>query len=289
MTIEILPLSPALGVELGGVDPKHLEASDRSGLRDVFLEHGVLLIRDLDLSPRDHVDFTRVFGEPEIHPIPKVRLAGQPEVIALAGGPGTTPPAEVPKPNQVIGRIDWHSDLTYTPLPSRGALLYARVVPPEGGQTGWIDTAAVYDALPESTRQKLEGLMVFHSLAKVQQAIDDAKTGEYEGGPDNTPEFPPAEHPIVHRHPETGRRALNVCPAFAQRIVGLPDDEADALLRELQEFATQDRFVYFHDWRVGDLVVWDNWRTMHLATGHPRRFERLMHRTTLRGGERLVA
>ena len=116
-----------------------------------------------------------------------------------------------------------------------------------------------------------------------------AKIQEYGSDPKDFPEFAEVIHPPVHRHPETSRSVLNISPAFTQRIVGLSPEESDALLDELRNFATQRRFTHFHSWRVGDLVAGDNWRTMHVAKGHQRRFSRVMHRTTLHGGERLSA
>jgi taurine dioxygenase len=118
-------------------------------------EHGVMLVRGLDLTSQQHVELTRVFGVPDIHPIEKIRLPEQPEVIVLAQAPLAKDAPDDPAGEEPVGAIAWHSDLTYTALPSRGALLYARVVPEEGGVTGWIDTASVYDALPESTKEKI--------------------------------------------------------------------------------------------------------------------------------------
>lgn len=89
----------------------------------------------------------------------------------------------------------------------------------------------------------------------------------------------------MHRHPESGRSVLNISPLFGRSIVGLSPVEGDALLEQLRDFATQDRFAYFHEWQVGDLLTWDNWRTQHNATGHKKKYARRMHRTTLRGGE----
>ena len=289
MTFSFRPLSPALGVEVHGLDPKAIGDREREQLRQAYREHGVMLVRGLDLTPEQHVELTRVFGVPDIHPIEKIRLPEQPEVIVLAQAPLAADEPEDPAGEEPVGAIAWHSDLTYTAFPSRGALLYARVVPEEGGVTGWIDTASVYDALPESTREKIAGLDAVHSLGPLQQAIKNAKVQEYGSESEDFPEFSEVIHPLVHRHPETGRRVLNVSPAFMRRIVGLPEEESDALLDELRMFATQGRFAYFHPWRVGDLVLWDNWRTMHVATGHKRRFTRVMHRTTLHGGERLCA
>jgi taurine dioxygenase len=289
MPLRFSPLSPALGVEVHELDPKAISTPERAQLRQAYREHGVMLARGLDLTPEQHVELTRIFGEPDIHPIEKIRLSGQPEVIVLAAGPLGDDEGGHPGAEERVGEIAWHSDLTYTALPSRGALLYARVVPDEGGQTGWVDTAAVYDALPESTKQRIAGLDAVHGLGPLQQAIQDAKTPEDGSDSEDLPEFAEVVHPLVHRHPETGRRALNVSPAFMQRIVGLSPEESQALLEELTAFATQPRFTYFHSWQAGDLIAWDNWRTMHVATGHERRFRRVMHRTTLHGGERLSA
>lgn len=174
-------------------------------------------------------------------------------------------------------------------MPSLGALLYARTIPREGCQTGYLDTAVVYDALPADMWVRVEGLEVLHSLGPIQKRINEAADVDSAAAPDAEPHFDPVIHPLVHRHPETGRRALNISPTSAQSIVGLPGEGSDALLRELFEFATQRHFTYFHSWRIGDLIVWDNWRTMHVVTGHKRRYTRVMHRTTLRGGVPLCA
>jgi taurine dioxygenase len=289
MTITFSPLCPALGAEIHGLDLKRLDDTDRATLRRALPEHGVLLARGLDLTPEDHVALTRVFGEPDIHPIEAIRLEGHPEVIVLAAGRFDQVRPDDPGAEDLVGQISWHSDLTYTAFPSRGALLYARTIPPEGGQTGFIDLANVYDALPDAMKRRIEGLSVVHSLGPLQQSIHQAAATDYARDPSTVPDFEPVVHPLVHRHPETGRRVLDISPAFAQSIVGLAEEESTELLRELREFATQRRFSYFHPWQVGDLIVWDNWRTMHVATGHKRRHRRIMHRTTLRGGMALSA
>ncbi|MEZ4330872.1 MAG: TauD/TfdA family dioxygenase [Myxococcota bacterium] len=289
MSLSFSPLSPALGARIHGLDPHRLDETDRKTLREAFLEYGVLLASGLDLSPDEHVSLTRVFGEPDIHPIEAIRLAGHPEIIVLAAGQLDQVRPGDPGAEDLIGKIAWHSDLTYTPLPSRGALLLARTVPPEGGQTGWIDLAAVYDALSDAMKRRIEGLEVVHGLGPLQQAINRAAETDYAGDTASVPQFEAVTHPLVHRHPETGRRVLDISPAFTQSIVGWSEDRGRALLDELRVFATQRRFTYFHTWQPGDLVVWDNWRTMHVATGHARRYRRVMHRTTLRGGVALAA
>lgn len=285
MAITLAPLSGPLGAEIHGLAPDHVDELDRTRLREAFLEYGVLLARGLtDLTPEQHVEITRIFGEPSIHPIPTIRLKGHPEIIVLAGDANESLAEDDPAGEEVVGQIPWHSDLTYTDSPSRGSLLLARVVPPELGETGYIDTAAVYDALPDALRTRIAGRRAIHSLGPIQEALKSAARtdAEMEGG--DAPVFESVTHPLVHQHPESGRSVLNISPAFLQGIEGLPTRESDSLVEDLKGFALQDRFVYLHEWQVGDLVFWDNWRTMHRAIGHKRKHSRRMHRTTLAPG-----
>jgi taurine dioxygenase len=287
VSIRFSPLCETFGVEVHGLHPRSLGTSDEEALRAALAQHAVLLVRDLELSPVDHVGLTRVFGEPDVHPIESIRMAGHPEIIVLAVDARRSFEPGDPRGDEIVGRIPWHSDLTYTALPSRGALLYARVVPPEGGDTGYADTAAVYAALPGGMKQRIEGLKAVHSLVSLQHQIDESLAEQ--GGRGASPQFEEVTHALVHRHPETGHRVLNISPAFTRSIEGLPSEESTGLLEDLRSFAKQDCFAYFHAWRPGDLVIWDNWRTMHVATGHKKRYARLMHRTTLRGGVALSA
>ena len=139
MTLSFSRLSPALVVEVNGPDPNAIGDPEHEQLRQAYREHGVILVRGLDLTPEQHVEPTLVFGEPDIHPIEKIRLPEQPEVIVLAQAPLAENEPDDPAGEEPVGAIAWHSDLTYTALPSRGALLYARVVPEKGGVAGWID------------------------------------------------------------------------------------------------------------------------------------------------------
>jgi taurine dioxygenase len=285
MSLSIVPLSGPLGAELRSFEPRVMEDADRALLRGAFLEFGVLVARELDLTPEEHVRLTHVFGRPAIHPIPTIRLQGHPEIIVLQADLGASLAPDDPTGDEVIGEIPWHSDLTYTETPSRGALLLARVVPPERGDTGYIDTAAVYDALPDSMRRRIEGLRAVHSLGPIQEQLRLATRmgADTEGG--EAPTFQPVTHPLVQVHPESGRKVLNISPTFIRSIEGMQASESEALLDELKAFATQEHFAYYHHWAVGDLVIWDNRRTMHTATGHRKMHARCMHRTTLDGGE----
>jgi alpha-ketoglutarate-dependent 2,4-dichlorophenoxyacetate dioxygenase len=139
-------------------------------------------------------------------------------------------------------------------------MLHARVIPPAGGDTEFADTRAAYDALPEAIKQRLNGLVAEHSLWHSR-----AKLGGYVPTEDERNALPSARHPLVRRHPGSGRSALYI-GSHVSHIVGMPIGEGQALLAELIAFATQPQFVYRHRWQVGDLVIWDNRCTMHRAT-----------------------
>ena len=300
MTITTSPLSDALGARIHGLDPARVDAADRASLRESFLEYGVLLAKGLaDMDARPAHRALRVSSaNARSIPFPTIRLKGHPEIIVLAAELGDTLAEDDPSREEIVGQIPWHSDLTYTDSPSRGSLLLARVVPPELGRTGFIDTAAVYDALPEDLRARIEGRRGIHSLGPIQEALKSAAQAddEMEGG--EAPAFEQVVHPLVHAHPESGRRVLNVSPAFIQRIEGLPEEESRGLLDELIAFATQDRFVYLHQWEVGDLLIWtiggrctsrrDTRRSTHAeCTG--RRWHRGESRASSRREDRAIA
>lgn len=289
--LTVKPLSKAVGVIVSGIDASRpQDDATRKELRDLYSEYGLLLFRDQQLTPEQHIAFSRIFSELDIHPFEQVRLEGYPEIIELSNRRNPVPPDQQ---EQVIGKIPWHSDLTYTVKPCRGAVLLARAIPEAGGETGFVDTAAAYDSLSEEMKQRIDRLELQHSNRQIVQSA--VKVGretpqpnagnsgdDYETKVETDPAaFPDIIHPIVATHPETGRKALNVSPAFARFIVGMAEEESRALLDELIAHATSSRFAYVHSWRLGDMIIWDNWRTLHMATGHKAKYLREMHRTTL--------
>jgi alpha-ketoglutarate-dependent 2,4-dichlorophenoxyacetate dioxygenase len=165
----------------------------------------------------------------------------------------------------------WHTDASFQDPPGRYSMLSAKVVPPGGADTEYADMRAAYDALPEATRARLEGLRVHHSIAHSRQTLG------FEFSAEEADALRGAVHPLVRTIPRSGRRSLYVA-SHASRIVDWPVPEGRLLLRDLIEHATQPEFVYRHAWRVGDLVIWDNRATMH--RGRP--FEDTRHRRELR-------
>jgi alpha-ketoglutarate-dependent 2,4-dichlorophenoxyacetate dioxygenase len=170
----------------------------------------------------------------------------------------------------------WHSDSSFRQKSAAWSLLHARVIPPSGGDTYFADTRAAYDALPDAMKQKLDGLQAEHSIW-----YSRAQRGGYVPTEAERAARPPAHHPLVRRHRGSGRKALFIA-SHASHIIGWPVDEGRALLDELLAFATQERFVYGHKWRIGDLVIRDNRCTLHRATPFPSNdHKREMRRTTV--------
>jgi taurine dioxygenase len=228
------------------------------------------------------VAISRIFGCPERHPIAGIRHPEEPLIIVLDNGGIKVDPSD-PTAEDIAGSIPWHSDLTYTESPSKGAVLRAVVVPEEGGQTGWIDTARVYAALPDRLKRDLDSLQLVHSFdpAQARRRKAAAPLGSSADDLPELPVFPPVVHPLVHHHPENRETVLNISPFFSRYIPDVPEKEASELYEELVDFATQEEFAYVHDWQPGDLMIWDNRRTMHRAFGCKRKYARVMHRTTL--------
>jgi taurine dioxygenase len=176
------------------------------------------------------------------------------------------------------GELQWHSDQSYMMNPATGAMLYAVELPPDGGTTSWVDLSAAYDALPDRMRRMIEGKRAIFSYVKRlagYQGVDRVISAEAKR------KTPPVVHPLVHTHPVTGRNALYLDSTTTVAIEGMDDAAGSALLDEIYAFATQPRFVYRHDWQVGDVVMWDNGFTMHRREPFDPEARRLMKRTTI--------
>jgi taurine dioxygenase len=284
MRVSISPLDSPVGAELHLSDVGALDESERRWLRRVLAEQAVLVVRASTITPAEHIELSRVFGEPELHPVVRLRVDGMPEIIELAD----PEPSDADNPDELIGQLPWHTDLSYTEDLNRASLLYGAEIPPEGGRTGFVDLAQAYQALPTELRARVDQLEAVHSWNKWEVNRHDYIKEPQPSDDSQSAEFPDVTHPLVHRHPVSFVPVLNLSPMFTESIVGLSEEDGRKLLAELYEFATQREFSYLHEWSKGDLVIWDNWRTMHSATGHPRRYPRRMHRTTIRGGTTLV-
>jgi taurine dioxygenase len=236
---------------------------------------------------------SRVFGELEEHPIKSLHVENEKNLISL-GGEGARKGSPVKVDGELrAGFIFFHQDTTFTPNICKGSMLRMLQVPQQGGDTIWTDTAKAYDGLPQSLRERLEGLS---SVQCFRPGHTDPlwgwpghtiETVSADVGPPSSialPHFPLVAHPFIITHPESGRKSLLISPLNYIRIDGMDQAESDVLYEEIATHVLRPEYAYHHKWSANDMVLWDNRRTMHCALGYPYEQTRLVHRTTLLGG-----
>ncbi|WP_369356617.1 TauD/TfdA dioxygenase family protein [Streptomyces sp. cg2] len=246
---ELVPQAATIGAEIRGLDlSRPLSAALRAELNRALLEWKVLFFRGQHLSSVTQRQFAANWGELETNPL--LARGDSKEVVRFDKAAGGAPTFE----------NVWHTDVTFRERPALGAVLQLREVPPSGGDTLWADMAAAYDNLPPEIQERIEGARAVHDyLPGFARFCPPAQLAPFQG------EFPPVEHPVVRRHPESGRRMLFVNASFTTRIVGLPEAESDRLLRLLFQQAHVPEFQVRFRWRAGDVAFWDNRATQHYA------------------------
>ena len=278
--MEVNKLHPLFAAELIGADASRPDAALVALVEDLMREHAVLCIRGQShIDDEQHLAFARRFGPLEL-PGNKPHNGGR-VAFGLYDVSNLGPDGEIISPDSPRARISkgnelFHADSSFNDLPSKWSMLRGVIVTPEGGATETIDMRAVYDALPQRLKDRIEGLTArhnyFHSRRKAGADVD-------ESGNPLAPHMR-AEHPVV-RTSASGRPALFV-GAHTQCIVGMAEAESQALIEELIAFATQPHFVYAHQWRQGDILIWDNRCTLHRGTEYDyRRHKRDMRRATV--------
>ncbi len=249
-TFTSTPLSPHLGAEIAGIDlSRPLTNRQVDDLHGALATHQVLFFRDQSLDYDSAKALGRHFGELHIHPNTP-GPAGHPEILPIHADANS---------KRVAGER-WHSDVSCDAEPPLGSILYLHTVPPVGGDTLFASQYAAYDALSPRMQAYLDGLTAFHDGGPNYRATN-AKIGVAETGK----VYPSATHPVVRTHPVTGRKALYVNGTFTQRINGLPEDEASALLTFLCAHATKPDFQVRFRWRPNSVAFWDNRAVQHLA------------------------
>ncbi len=270
-SLEIVPLTEALGAEVSGVDlSAALDADVLASIRSAWHDHSVLRLRGQQLDDAQLVRLTRAFGELEIPPplAPGVPyIADHPEVMVISN---------VVEAGRALGSLgygeaDWHSDLNFMERPPSASLLYAIEVPDDGGETAYAGMYAAFEALPAALADRIAGRSILHDA------------GFNSAGERRLEQRPPVQHPIVRTHPDTGRRCLYLGRRANAAVVGLSRSESEDLLDALWEHAVQDRFVWVQRWQPGDLVIWDNRCTMHRRSAFDRSARRILHRTQTTG------
>ena len=282
MALEFRPLHGDFAAEVIGV-AADLRVADKtlSAIETAWFRYGILVFRDLDMTPADHVAFTRRLGRLHIMVPSEFNLPDHPEVWVVGNA------EQDGKPLGLRGAgMGFHTDGEDKTVPNAGSFLCARIVPAEGGDTLFADMVAAYAALPDDIRRKIAGRRARFSRAEMHR-INYPDMRPYTA--EESAARPDVFHPLVRRHPRSGRVSLYI-GRWACDIEGLRSDEGRAIVAWLQEFARQDRFVYRHHWRDGDAVLWDNRCTQHCATPFDEaRYTRLMHRTTLEGTAPIMA
>lgn len=276
MALKIRRLSNALGAEILELDlARPLSADQVADVKQAFLDHQVLLFRNQDLQPAQQIAFSRLFGELDIHPFTKYTLPEHPEILLITNHLMDGKPSDT----RNTGR-QWHSDLTFTPCPALGSLLYCREIPEVGGNTMFANMYQAYDDLSPAYREMIDGLWAVHDMAIGR----DLKNRDPKYMEEMRRKNPPVAQPVVRVHPETGRKALYVNPMVTRNIEHMTDEESRPILEYLFEHASTYEYTYRHEWRVNDLLMWDNRCTSHIALAdYDHSSPRHMMRTQIHG------
>jgi taurine dioxygenase len=276
---DVRPFAEKVGAEIVGLDlSRPLNDADFARVHQAHLDYHVVVFRDQHITPQQQIDFSRRFGVLQIHVLKQFLLAHHPEILIVSN---------IVENGQPVGLGDagkyWHSDLSYKELPSLGSMLYAQELPSEGGDTLFADMHLAWDTLPEHLRKAMEGRSAVHSYTSRYSHGHNADNWRPTLSAEQLAQVAVVSHPIVRTHPENGRKALFVSEGFTTHIVGLPEDESQAILTELYAHSVRPEGVYRHKWQENDMVFWDNRSLIHLAGGTPDHLRRRLHRTTIQG------
>ena len=274
---EIAPIADIGGAEVTGVDLSQPVGEDlRDAIVRAFLEFHILVFRDQNLTKDQQAAFSENFGTLEHHvgrlhdgtPFPIVHT------VTNLGPDGRPTQKSVSK-----GNYHWHTDKSYHAIPSLMTMLHAVEVPENGGDTQFANTQLGYEALSDEMKERIADLKAEHSWEASRLNVGAEPATE-----EQKRERPPVTHPVARTHPDTGRKTIYL-GHHVSHIHGMPKEESDALVKELEDHTTQDRFVYTHRWRKGDYVMWDNRLLLHRALPNydVGRERRQLHRTVIIG------
>ena len=286
MTLSIRNLDAALGAEIGGIDvSKPIAPADRDAIEAAWRDRLVVVMHDQQLSDPQLIAFSKNFGDldpPGPNPYGEPFLKDHPELNVISNVVENGKPVG----NLGDGEAVWHADMTYVDMPPKAAMLHALEVPPPeaGGNTYFANMFAAYDALSADLKAKVAGKVAVHDasrnsagmLRKGYQEVTDVR------------QTVGAHHPLVRTDPKTGRKALFLGRRPNAYVLGMTVAESDALLDALWAHATQPRFALRHEWKVGDLLMWNNLSVLHRRDPFDPKTRRLMHRSQIKGDERIA-
>ena len=273
---QVTPCAGPLGARIDGLDRSRACEPDTAALLNRALaEHLLVVVPGERMTPAETLAFSRAFGTPQRQLLRYKRSGDVPDVSIMV----STLMADGSTDKTAIRAEDWHTDDSYFAIPAKATLLHAIEIPSRGGATWFCNMHAVYEALPEKTRRRIDGMRAIHGYDTAR-----ARNRPSPRTPEEIAETPDVEHPLVRTHPVTGRKALYLNPNRLDRIVGLERDESDALLDELADEARKPQHHFGHVWNRGDIVVWDNRATMHrVVIDYPMGEPRIMHRVLIEG------
>ncbi len=254
MSYTITPMTEHTGAEVRGVSlADDIDPDARVELNRAFANHHVLVIRDQDLTPEGFKKAAQVFGELLQHDKKETHVPGHPDVYYVSND-------QIVNGKRIIPGESFHTDHSNHPAPPKATTLFAVSLPSSGGDTQYVNMHDAYDDLPDAMKQRIEGMKAVHVyLSKYSPRSLGLLTEESRK---SLP--PPGIHPLVRTHPDNGRKALYLNPVRIESIEGMEDAEALDLIGELMAHATQQKYEYRHQWRHGDMVIWDNRSVMHL-------------------------
>lgn len=273
---QVIPLKSALGARIEGLDRSRAgEPETAALLARALAEHLLVVVPGQPMTPEQTRDFSRAFGQPQKQLLRYKRSGAVPDVSVMV----STLMADGTTDKTAIRAEDWHTDDSYFAVPAKATLLHSIEIPSHGGSTWFCNMHSVFEALPEGTRKRIDGMKAIHGYDTPR-----ARNRPSARTPEEIAETPDVEHPLVRTHPETGRKSLYLNPNRLDRIVGLERAESDALLDELADEARKPQHHHGHVWTQGDIVVWDNRATMHrVVIDYPEGEPRIMHRVLIEG------
>lgn len=270
--ITVTPLSPNCGAEIGGVDiAAGISDDDFAAIRQAFSDHGVIFFRDQDMTPDQHIDFAERWGDINVNRFFRP-VESHPRIAEVL---------KEPKQTKNIG-VNWHTDHSYDEVPAMCSVLYAKEVPEIGGDTLFASQYAAFDALSDGMKETLLGMRAEHSS---RHAFGQVNPQNVEGGRIGNRELATqdATHPVVIKHPLSGRPALYVNRDFTTRFEGWTDEESQPLMEWLWDHACRPEFTARFVWQAGSIAIWDNRAVQHKALNDYHGHRRLMHRITIEG------
>jgi alpha-ketoglutarate-dependent 2,4-dichlorophenoxyacetate dioxygenase len=280
--LKCTPIHPHFAARAEGIDLRQpLTEAQKAAVKAAMDRYGVVVFPGQMMSDEEQAAFAEQFGEIEDTPTlvdqERRRLSNLTiTAISNLGPDGKIWAADDRRRMFNLGNLLWHSDSSFKPTPAYWSMLQARVIPPEGGNTEYVDTRVAWEHLPETTKAEIKDMIAYHSLI-----YSRAQLGFEAFSPEETARCTPVPQRLVRLHAESGRFAVYLS-AHIGAIEGLPRPEAMALIRDLTEFTTQRDFVYSHKWTVGDLVIWDNRCTMHRGVRYDdKKWPRDMRRVTI--------